>query len=85
MTENCAGGVALSHAATYDSRKLKPEFNIAAVWRGKGRRECMEKGMKGVVSAQLCLERQLESGVFPTQVGQWNAREQWYRRLECKG
>ena len=25
----------------------------------------MDKGMKGVVSVQLCLEGQLESGVFP--------------------
>jgi len=32
---------------------------------------------KGVVSVQLCLERQLESGMFPLQVGRWNAREYW--------
>ena len=31
------------------------------------------QGMKGVVSVQLCLERQLQSKVFPTQVGRWNA------------
>jgi len=37
----------------------------------------MDKGMKGVVSVQLCLERQLERGVFPAQVGRWNAREHW--------
>jgi len=37
-----------------------------------------DKGMKGVVSVQLRLERQLESEMFPTQVGQWNAREYWY-------
>jgi len=34
----------------------------------------MDKGMKGVVSIQLCLERQLKSAVFPTQVGRWDAR-----------
>jgi len=28
--------------------------------------------MEGVVSVQLCLERQLQSKVFPTQVGRWN-------------
>jgi len=40
--------------------------------------ECtMDKGMNGVVSVQMCLERQLESGMFPTQVGRWNAREHW--------
>jgi len=32
---------------------------------------------KRVVSVQLCLERQLESGMFPLQVGRWNAREYW--------
>jgi len=36
----------------------------------------MDKDMKGVVGVQLCLERQLKSGVFPSQVGRWNAREQ---------
>jgi len=36
----------------------------------------MDMGMRGV-ALQLCLERQLESGVFPTQVGRWNAREYW--------
>jgi len=35
----------------------------------------MDKGMKGVVSIHLCPERQLESGVFSTQVGRWNASE----------
>jgi len=29
----------------------------------------MDKGMKGVVSIQLYLERQLKNGVFPRQVG----------------
>jgi len=37
----------------------------------------MDKSMKEVVSVQLCLERQLESGMFPAQVGRWNAREYW--------
>jgi len=32
----------------------------------------MDKGMKGVIGVQLCLECQLES-VFPMQVGRWNA------------
>jgi len=35
----------------------------------------MDKGRKGVVGIQVCLERQLKSGVFSTQVGQWNGRE----------
>jgi len=35
----------------------------------------MDKSMKGVVSIQLWQERQLENGVFPTQVGRWNARK----------
>jgi len=39
----------------------------------------MDKGMKGVVSVLLCLERQLESGVFTTQVGRRNAREHWQK------
>jgi len=39
----------------------------------------MNKGMKGVVSVQLCLERQLESGVFTTQMGRRNAREYWQK------
>ena len=39
----------------------------------------MIKGMKGVVSVQLCLERQLESGEFTTQVGRRNAREHWQK------
>jgi len=44
----------------------------------------MGKGEKGVVSVQLCLESQRESGVFLTQVGRWNAREycSWYH--SCK-
>ena len=37
----------------------------------------MDKGMKGMVSVQLCLEGQLENGAFPTQVGRWDAREYW--------
>jgi len=37
----------------------------------------MDKGMKEVVGIQLCLERQLKSGVFPTQVDWWKAREYW--------
>jgi len=40
-----------------------------------------DKGMKGVVSVQLCLERQLESGMFPAQVGRWNTREYWKSSL----
>jgi len=35
----------------------------------------MDKGIKEVISIQLCLERQLESDVFHTQVDRWNARE----------
>jgi len=35
----------------------------------------MDKGMEGMVSVLLFLERQLESGVFLTQVGRWNARD----------
>jgi len=82
-----ASGLALSHAAPHDSRRLKPEFASTAAWRQKERRWMqalcaeelctMSKGMKGLVSVQLCLERQLENGVFPTQVGRWNAREYW--------
>jgi len=37
----------------------------------------MDKGMKGVVGIRLCLERQLESGVCPTQVIRWNACKNW--------
>ena len=40
VTRNWAGGVALSHAAFHDSRRLKPDFSSAAAWRWKGRREC---------------------------------------------
>jgi len=35
----------------------------------------MDKGIKEVISIQLCLERRLESEVFLTQVGRWNAPE----------
>jgi len=40
VTKNWAGGVAISHAALHDSRRLKPELISAAAWRQKGRREC---------------------------------------------
>jgi len=32
----------------------------------------------------LCLERQLESGMFPAQVGRWNAREYWQKLPACR-
>jgi len=35
----------------------------------------MDKGMKRMVGIHLCLERQLEIGVFPTEMGRWNARQ----------
>ena len=43
VTRNLAGGVALSHAALHDSRRLKfmSKFMSAAAWRRKGRHECM--------------------------------------------
>jgi len=37
----------------------------------------IDKSLKGVVSIQLCMERQLETSMFLTQVGRWNARESW--------
>ena len=40
LTKNWAGGMALSHVALHDSRRLKPEFTSAAAWQQKGRREC---------------------------------------------
>jgi len=78
-TKNWAGGMELSHAALHDSRRLKPEFTSTAEGASRMQALCtkqlcpMDKGMKGVVSVQLCLERHLESGIFPMQVGWWNA------------
>ena len=40
VSENWAGGLALSHAALPDSRRLKLELISAAAWRWKRRREC---------------------------------------------
>jgi len=40
VTENWAGGVALSPTTLHESRILNPELINAAAWRQKGRREC---------------------------------------------
>ena len=83
VTRNWAGGLALSHAALHDSR-LKPDssapqhgggrgvVHAGAVCRGIVR---YGQGCEEVVGVQLCLEHQLKSGVFPMQVGRWNACE----------
>jgi len=40
VTKNWPGGVALSHAALHDSRRLKAASISVAAWRRKGGRDC---------------------------------------------